>query len=136
MEEVKGHPNYTKAGMILCHNGVVRETSRDGRKVSGLAVEVDWQKLDEVVAAQKKRHGIIEILVEINEGKDLAIGDDVMYIVVAGDVRETVLSVLTDTLNQIKPTVSSKTEYFVQGNDKKQVLNPEILTPPMLAVPG
>ncbi|MDJ0624414.1 MAG: molybdenum cofactor biosynthesis protein MoaE [Desulfocapsaceae bacterium] len=112
VDEVKGHPDYAKAGMILCHNGVVRETSRDGRKVSGLAVDVDWQKLDEIIAAQKKRHGIIEILVEINEGKDLAIGDDVMYIVVAGDVRETVLSVLTDTLNQIKATVTSKTEYF------------------------
>ena len=112
VDEVKGHPDYTKAGMILCHNGVVRETSRDGRKVSGLAVAVDWQKLDEIIDAQKKRHGIIEILVEINEGKDLAIGDDVMYIVVAGDVRETVLSVLTDTLNQIKATVTSKTEYF------------------------
>jgi molybdopterin synthase catalytic subunit len=113
VQEIKHHPDYPKAGMILCHNGVVRETSRDGRQVSGLAVSVDWQKLAEIVNAQKKRHGIVEILVEINEGKDLAIGDDVMFIVVAGDVRETVLSVLTDTLNQVKSTVTSKTEYYV-----------------------
>lgn len=113
IQEIKHHPDYPKAGMILCHNGVVRETSRDGRQVSGLAVSVDWQKLAEIVNAQKKRHGIVEILVEINEGKDLAIGDDVMFIVVAGDIRETVLSVLTDTLNQVKSTVTSKTEYYV-----------------------
>lgn len=113
VQEIKQHPDYPKAGMILCHNGVVRETSRDGRQVSGLAVSVDWQKLDEIIAAQKKRHGIVEILIEINEGTDLAIGDDVMFIVVAGDIRETVLSVLTDTLNQVKSTVTSKTEYYI-----------------------
>lgn len=113
VQEIKQHPDFAKAGMILCHNGIVRETSRDGRLVSGLSVSVDWQKLEEIVAAQKKRHGIIEILVDINEGKNLAIGDDVMFIVVAGDIRETVLTVLTDTLNQVKSTVTSKTEYYV-----------------------
>ncbi len=113
IQRIKEHPHYTRAGMILSHNGVVRETSRDGRKVSGLSVSVDWDKLAEIIATQKKRHGVVEILVEINEGKDLAVGDDVMYIVVAGDIRETVLAVLTDTLNQVKATVTSKTEYFL-----------------------
>jgi molybdopterin synthase catalytic subunit len=113
VEQIKGHPDYSKAGMILCHNGVVRETSRDGRQVSGLSVSVDWQKLEEIVTAQKKRHGIVDILVDINEGQHLFIGDDVMFIVVAGDIRETVLAVLTDTLNQVKATVTSKTEYYL-----------------------
>lgn len=111
--EMKAHPEYPKAGMILCHNGVVRETSRDGKRVSGLSVEVDWKELDEVVTRQKKRKGIIDILVEINEGTDLSVGDDVMYIVVAGDIRETVIASLTDTLNEIKAGVTSKTEFLV-----------------------
>jgi len=34
IKKVKSHPDYKKAGMILCHNGVVRETSRDGKPVS------------------------------------------------------------------------------------------------------
>jgi len=113
VERVKARDDFGKAGMILSHNGVVRETSRDGRRVSGLSVHVDWDQLVEIVAAQKMRSGIIEILVEINEGEDLKVGDDVMYIVVAGDVRETVLEVLSDTLNHIKKTVTSKTEYFL-----------------------
>jgi molybdopterin synthase catalytic subunit len=113
IEEMKSHPDYPKAGMILCHNGVVRETSRDGKKVRGLSVKVDWQKFDEVLAKQKKRQGIIDILVEINEGTDLKIGDDVMFIVVAGDIRETVIASLTDTLNEIKSSVTSKTEFYV-----------------------
>ena len=113
IKKIKDHPNYSKAGMILCHNGVVRETSRNGRQVSGLSVSVDWPKLEEIITAQKKRQGIVEILVDINEGRDLAIGDDVMFIVVAGDIRETVLAVLTDTLNQVKATATSKTEYYI-----------------------
>jgi len=113
VEQVKARDDFSNAGMILCHNGVVRKTSRDGRRVSGLSVAVDWDKLLEVVAEQKMRRGIVEILVEINEGQDLEVGDDVMYIVVAGDVRERVIEVLSDTLNQIKNTVTSKTEYFL-----------------------
>jgi molybdopterin synthase catalytic subunit len=41
IDTIKKHPDYHKAGMILCHNGVVRGTSRDGRKVSGLTISVD-----------------------------------------------------------------------------------------------
>jgi molybdopterin synthase catalytic subunit len=35
-----------------------------------------------------------------------------MALVVAGDVRENVLAVLTDTLNLIKTAVTEKTQYF------------------------
>ncbi len=112
LEKVKSHPDYPKAGMILCHNGVVRGTSRDGRKVTGLTVAVDWQKLNGIVTRQKDREGIVTILVEINEGANLGIGDDVMFLVVAGDIRETVIATLTDTLNEIKSSVTSKTEFF------------------------
>ncbi len=112
LDQIKNHPDYSKAGMILCHNGVVRGTSRDGRKVSGLTISVDHDKLRQVITENKKRDGIVEILVEINEGRDLVVGDDVMYLVVAGDIRENVISTLTDTLNAIKTTVTSKTEFF------------------------
>ncbi len=55
---------------------------------------------------------IVEILVEINENRPLAVGDDVMFIVVAGDIRENVIGALTDTLNAIKSSVTTKTEFF------------------------
>jgi molybdopterin synthase catalytic subunit len=112
LEQIKKHPDFHRAGMVLCHNGVVRGTSRDGRKVSGLRVAVDHQKLHRIIESNKKIPGILEILVHINENKDLSVGDDVMYLVVAGDVRENVISVLQDTLNEIKSTVTKKTEYF------------------------
>ncbi len=112
INNIKKHPDYHQAGMILCHNGVVRSTSRDGRKVSGLTITADHAKLEQVIASSKKMPGIVEILVEINENRKLSVGDDVMFLVVAGDIRETVIQVLTDTLNAIKTTVTSKTEHF------------------------
>lgn len=114
INKVKSHPDADKAGMILCHNGVVRGTSRDGRNVSGLKVAVDYEKLERVIQEYKKRPGIIEILVEIADGKELSVGDDIMFLVVAGDIRENVISALNDTLNAIKTSVTSKTEFFAE----------------------
>ncbi len=113
IHRIKNHPDYFKVGMILGHNGVVRSTSRDGRKISGLKIIVDHDKLQKLIEMNKKRPGIIEILVEIAENKNLAVGDDVMFLVVAGDIRDHVIPVLNDTLNSIKTTVTSKTEFFV-----------------------
>jgi len=112
IDSIKKQPDYHQAGMILCHNGVVRDTSRDGRKVSGLTLSVDHEKLRQVVETNKKKPGIVEILVEIAENRNLAVGDDVMLLVVAGDIRENVITVLSDTLNAIKTTVTKKTEFF------------------------
>lgn len=113
IDRIKQHPDAKRTGMILCHNGVVRGTSRDGRLVRGLKVSVDHRKLDQIIAEYKKRPGITDILVEIFADRDLAVGDDVMYLVVAGDIRENVIAVLQSALNAIKTSVTSKTEYFV-----------------------
>jgi molybdopterin synthase catalytic subunit len=112
LEQIKKHSDFHRAGMILCHNGIVRGTSRDGRKVSGLRVVVDHQKLNHIIDHNKKLPGILEILVHIYEDKDLRVGEDVMYLVVAGDFRENVIFALQKTLNEIKSIVTQKTEYF------------------------
>jgi len=112
IEKIKKNPDYHNAGMILCHNGVVRSTSRDGRKVTGLSVQVDYKKLNAIIEKNKKRPGIIDILVEIFDNRPLAVGDDVMYLLVAGDIRENVIDALSNTLNAVKTTVTQKTELY------------------------
>ena len=112
IDAIKARPDYDQAGMILCHNGVVRGTSRDGRRVTGLRVAVDEERLAQVIREHRSRPGIIDILVEINADKDLLVGDDVMLLVVAGDIRENVTAALSDALNAIKSTVTHKTEFF------------------------
>jgi molybdopterin synthase catalytic subunit len=112
LEEVKKHPDFEKVGMILCHNGVVRATTRDGRKVTGLKVSVDHAKLEQILIEQSQKPGIVDIQVNIVENKDLAVGDDIMHLVVAGDIRENVISVLRETLDAVKAKVTQKTEYL------------------------
>ncbi len=110
--QVKQHPDFHKAGMVLCHNGVVRGTSRDGRPVSGLMVSVDHDRLARIIEKEKQSEGIVEIVIHIAEGRRLAVGEDVMVIVVAGDIRDHVIRVLERTLNAVKQTVTTKTEFF------------------------
>lgn len=114
LQSVKSHPDYHRAGMVLCHNGVVRATSRDGRTVSGLRVSVDHERLGAVLETARQTPGIVDVQVDITEDRDLAVGDDVMVLMVAGDIRENVLRTLEKTLNAIKTTVTSKTEYFTE----------------------
>jgi molybdopterin synthase catalytic subunit len=110
--DIRRHPEFHKAGMLLAHNGVVRATSRDGRRVKGLRVAVDHDRLERVLAEQRSRPGIIDVRAAIVEDRELSVGDDVMVLIVAGDIRENVIAVLSDTLNLIKATVTEKTEYF------------------------
>jgi molybdopterin synthase catalytic subunit len=112
IRQIKRHPDYGQVGMILGHNGVVRQTSRDGRTVTGLRVKVDHALLQKILAEHKKQPGIIEILIEIAEDRDLKVGDDVMVLAVAGDIREHVIATLSSMLNTVKSTVTHKTEFY------------------------
>ena len=109
VEKIKKHPEFHKAGMILCHNGVVRATSRDGRPVSEVTVRVDRKRLEAILGEIKSMTGIVEVLAHVNEGT-LKVGEDVMYIVVAGDFRENVFDAMIAAVNRIKADVTSKTE--------------------------
>jgi molybdopterin synthase catalytic subunit len=95
--------------MILCHNGVVRATSRDGRPVAELTVVADRRRLAEIVADIKCLPGIVEVLAEVREGT-LRVGDDIMFVVVAGDIRENVFPALQEAVNAIKRDVTKKAE--------------------------
>ncbi len=109
IERVKKHPDYAKAGMILCHNGVVRGTSRDGSPVSQVEVTADRGRLAAIMADTKKMPGIVEALAEVNDGT-LKVGEDVMYVVVAGNFRENVFAAMIDAVNRIKAEVTCKRE--------------------------
>ena len=83
INQMKNHPDFSKAGMVLYHNGVVRDSSRDGRPVSGLVVAVDQEKLDRIIDQTRAMPGIVEVLVHINSDAPLMVGDDVMFLAVA-----------------------------------------------------
>lgn len=109
IDSIKNNPEYEKVGMILCHNGVVRGYSKDGRKVKGLKVKLDKTKLINLINRIKNKPGIIDVLVDIREGK-LKIGEDIMFVVIAGDIRENVFPALKEAVNSIKSDILQKEE--------------------------
>ncbi len=99
-----------RAGMILIHNGIVRNSSRSGESVCSVDVSVNRARLEEILNEARQFPGIVAVEAEITEGV-LNVGDDVMLLGVAGDIRENVLNCLSATLNRIKKEVTSKMEY-------------------------
>ncbi len=109
-EKIRSSANINKAGMILIHNGIVRDSSRDGQRVSEIEVRVDWERLEQILQEARGVPGIVAVEAQIHEGK-LKIGDDIMLLGVAGDIRENVISVLSKVLDMIKKEVTSKREF-------------------------
>jgi molybdopterin synthase catalytic subunit len=109
IEEVKKSTDPSKVGMITSHLGVVRGTSRNGDQVSGIEVAYDRQSLQAIVRDIKKMPGIAEVLVETREGR-LNVGEEILAVVVAGDIRENVFPALVNAVNRIKKEASTKKE--------------------------
>ncbi|RQD64581.1 MAG: molybdenum cofactor biosynthesis protein [Desulfonatronovibrio sp. MSAO_Bac4] len=109
--QLKKEPGFNdNVGMLLIHNGVVRSWSRQDRaKVSQIQVTPDLDKIEEIRKHFEQRPGIFRIVVETNEGL-LKPGDDLLFIIVAGDIRENVKPVLSDILDTIKKEAITKKE--------------------------
>jgi molybdopterin synthase catalytic subunit len=111
VKEIKKRTDFRDLGMILVHNGMVRATSKDGKPVKGMHLSYDKQKLIRLLDDLRKRDGIVEIRVWINEG-DLKVGDDIMYALVAGRFRTLVIPVLEELVSIIKKEIVSEREFF------------------------
>jgi molybdopterin synthase catalytic subunit len=109
IEEVRKSTDPSKVGMITSHLGVVRGTSRSGEKVTCIEVTYDGEALRAIVRDIKQMPGIAEVLVETREGY-LNVGDEILAVVVAGDIRENVFPALVSTVNRIKKEASRKKE--------------------------
>jgi molybdopterin synthase catalytic subunit len=109
--ELKQRPDFTeKVGMILIHNGVVRAWSRqDGAAVDSLETEVDQERIAQLRQEYLAWPGIYEIIVETESGS-FQPGDDLLFIIVAGDLREHVKPVLSELLDRIKAEAVRKKE--------------------------
>ena len=109
MEKVRREMDPAKVGMIVCHNGVVRGTSRAGLPAESLEIDVDRATWDRVLAEMRREPGIAAIEAHLFTGLR-QVGDDVMLVVVAGDIRENVFPVLEKTVNRLKGEAVLKKE--------------------------
>ena len=115
--EAKRHESAPKIGMYLTHNGVVRQSARakvrlgaeDTKPVTGMYFAYDREKVDGVIADTYKMEGIYYIKVWLNEG-ELSLGDDIMYVLVGGDIRPHVVDALQYLVGRIKSQCVTETE--------------------------
>lgn len=109
LAEAKQHESAPKIGMYLTHNGVVRQSARakvrlgveDTKPVTGMEFSYDREKVEAVIADTYNMDGIYYIKVWLNEGT-LSLGDDIMYVLVGGDIRPHVVDALQYLVGRIK----------------------------------
>ena len=116
LREAKAHESAPKIGMYLTHNGIVRQSAKarvrygeDAQDVTGMVFSYDQSKVDAVLADAKKLDGIYYIRVWLNEG-ELKVGDDIMYVLIGGDIRPRVVDALNYIVGRIKNECVTETE--------------------------
>lgn len=109
LKEAKTSENASKIGMFLTHNGVVRQTAKavvrrgetDVPPVTGMYFSYDAEKVDAIIQETFKMDGVYYIKVWLNEGH-LEVGEDIMYVLIGGDIRPHVIDALQYLVGRIK----------------------------------
>ena len=119
LKEAKAHESAPKIGMYLTHNGTVRQTARarvrqgdtSAMPVTGMRFSYDREKLDAVIDDTYRMEGIYYIRVWLNEGL-FEPGDDIMYVLLGGDIRPHVIDGLQYLVSRIKSECVTETELY------------------------
>ena len=106
---IKARPDFQQSGMIATHLGIVRSFSRNGSPVTAFDLSVNMEKIQEIIQDIRSMPGIIEILIETNQGH-LKVGDEIVAIMVAGDTRDHVFPALTDAVDRFKSEAATEKE--------------------------
>ena len=109
LKEAKAHESAPNCGMYLTHNGTVRQSAKakvrygaeDTREVTGMIFSYDQEKVDAAIADTYKMDGIYYVKAWLNEGK-LSMGDDIMYVLIGGDIRPRVIDGLQYLVGRLK----------------------------------
>ncbi len=108
IKEAKQDKDAGKCGMYLFHNGVVRETAKEQARfgiqkdlVNGMYFSYQEEKVEEALKKARQLPGIYYVRAWLNKG-NLAVGDDIMYVLVGGDIRPNVIHALESLVEEIK----------------------------------
>lgn len=117
LREAKADPSAAKIGMYLTHNGTVRASAkakvRQGDEsapdVTGMLFDYDEEQVAAAVAEVYRMPGIYYIKTWLNRGR-LQVGDDLMFVLIGGDIRPHVIDAMQALVEQLKSTCVSETE--------------------------
>ena len=119
LAEAKASPEAAQCGMFLFHNGVVRASARAKvRQGDEMAMPVremefsyDEEKVNAAVENALKLPGIYYARVWLNSGR-LNVGDDIMLVLVGGDIRPHVTDALGILVGEIKTNCVTEREIY------------------------
>ena len=119
LKEAKAHESAPKIGMYLTHNGIVRQSARskvrqgdpNSKPVSGMVFSYNADLVESVINDARKLEGIYYVRVWLNEGQ-LQLGDDIMYVLIGGDIRPHVVDALQYLVGRIKTECVQETELY------------------------
>ena len=117
LKEAKADESAPRCGMYLTHNGTVRELPKklvrqgidDGTKVVGMNFSYDEAGVEAARQEALQMPGIEYVRVWLNEGS-LQVGDDIMYVLIGGDIRPNVVDCLQALVGKIKNEMVSEVE--------------------------
>ena len=109
LKEAKDELAAARCGMFLIHNGIVRESARsqvregnqNAPKVKSMFFDYDETLVQKAINATLERPGIEFVRVWLAQG-ELKLGDDIMYVLIGGDIRPHVIDALQDLVGTIK----------------------------------
>lgn len=105
IDNIKKDPNYTKAGAIALFIGVVRGETFESEKVEKLTIEAYEEKANQVLTKitdeLSQKHGIVNVQIHHLLG-EFNVGDDLVYVAVAGSHRTDVFPVLREAVERYK----------------------------------
>ena len=105
LESMKEREDFPKAGAIATFVGVVRGTTFDGENVEGLELQAYEEEANKVLggicADLKKREGVVDVQIHHFVG-EFSVGEDLVYVVVAGAHRQNVFDVLREAVERYK----------------------------------
>ncbi|MEM3549751.1 MAG: molybdenum cofactor biosynthesis protein MoaE [Candidatus Bathyarchaeia archaeon] len=124
VNKAKAEEDFRKAGAIALFIGVVRGENPSGEEVEKIEIEayeeVARNSLIKICEDLKKREGIVDVQIHHFIG-EFNVGEDLVYVLVAGSRRENVFPVLVEAVERYKKEAPIfKKEYTVdkEGNIK------------------
>ncbi len=129
LRSVRNKPDFHKVGALAVFIGLVRGETSGGETVKRLELEAYEEKADEVLENicedLREREDVIDVQIHHFVG-EFDVGEDLVYVVVAGAHRQSVFPVLEEAVERYKEEAPIfKKEYVIdkEGVNKSRWIN-------------
>lgn len=119
LREAKQDSSAAKIGMYLVHNGVVRQSARakvrfgeeTAPDVQKMLFSYDEAKVQKAIKEAYELEGIYYVRAWLNSG-ELSVGEDIMYVLLGGDIRPHVTAALDFLVGKLKNECVTEKEIY------------------------